>query len=429
MAVYYVDWAVGDDTNAGTSEGAGNAWKHIGHALSAMSAGDTIWVKASAEYEEIPRITVAGNTAPNINQLIGYESVTGDNGYATIQASGFNGIGLSINTGGLGVTLASAYFRVMNFKIVNSPGFGLTGTTSTRAMQWVNIYISGSQNVAINTTNGWDVHTWANVVMYDNGAYYSAFPGSSTMDAGGVAFTTTNDLKACNIVNWHSWHTTLLGPIRGHVYSTVSADAKGGNGSFDNGATHISVNPYARVPLIKATIDGRPESGGTSPAVAGFLGVNFGNSQNNPTNGMAIDCSVSYFNTGFSANIGGSSAGYYLPRWTMYNNNVFGCDYEINYVLNTGNTDPLFYTCMSTAHTIGHRVDPDFTGWPRVDPTDPGCTPATNSGLLNAGNDLSLITSGFTWNASGSGSQIGGINSTTGTSGGGGVVRKTIYLQ
>lgn len=48
---YYVDGASGSDGNAGTSTGA--AWKTLGKASTSTAAGDTIYVKASATYNEI----------------------------------------------------------------------------------------------------------------------------------------------------------------------------------------------------------------------------------------------------------------------------------------------------------------------------------------------------------------------------------------
>ena len=41
MTIYYVDGVVGDDTNAGTSEGSGSAWATIDKAMNTVAAGDT----------------------------------------------------------------------------------------------------------------------------------------------------------------------------------------------------------------------------------------------------------------------------------------------------------------------------------------------------------------------------------------------------
>ncbi len=51
MATYYVDGDVGNDSNAGTSEGAGNAWATLGKlCTTATSGADRGYVKASAPY-------------------------------------------------------------------------------------------------------------------------------------------------------------------------------------------------------------------------------------------------------------------------------------------------------------------------------------------------------------------------------------------
>ena len=50
---YYVDPSVGDNGNAGTSAGAGNAWKDAEHAAETISGGGhTIYLKASADYTD-----------------------------------------------------------------------------------------------------------------------------------------------------------------------------------------------------------------------------------------------------------------------------------------------------------------------------------------------------------------------------------------
>jgi len=99
MAVYYVDMAVGNDLNLGTSEGAGNAWKTLGHAATSVAAGDKVWVKASADYTEVLTISVVGTTtAPVIWE--GYTTTIGDNGVATINGGGARATGIVPAAGG-----------------------------------------------------------------------------------------------------------------------------------------------------------------------------------------------------------------------------------------------------------------------------------------------------------------------------------------
>lgn len=86
MTEYYVDGAVGNDSNAGTSEGAGNAWATIGKAVSTIANGDVVWIKASATYAET--ITLASHAANDSPRTFaGYSSTTGDNGKVTVQPS------------------------------------------------------------------------------------------------------------------------------------------------------------------------------------------------------------------------------------------------------------------------------------------------------------------------------------------------------
>ena len=48
MAVYYVDSLLGNDSNAGTAPGSGNAWATIAKAVATAVAGDVCNIKASA---------------------------------------------------------------------------------------------------------------------------------------------------------------------------------------------------------------------------------------------------------------------------------------------------------------------------------------------------------------------------------------------
>jgi hypothetical protein len=82
MTTYYVDGAVGDDANAGTSEGAGNAWATMDNAMNNVAAGDIVYVKASATYNEIATIDTLGTSTLPI-QFIGYTTTPGDSGIVT----------------------------------------------------------------------------------------------------------------------------------------------------------------------------------------------------------------------------------------------------------------------------------------------------------------------------------------------------------
>lgn len=116
MTTYYVDTAVGDDANAGTSEGSGNAWATIDKAMNTVAAGDKVWVKASGNYNETATIDTAGGTSTPII-FEGYTSTTGDNGKATID-------GQSTRTNCITTTLGATYYIFKNFVFTGATGVG-----------------------------------------------------------------------------------------------------------------------------------------------------------------------------------------------------------------------------------------------------------------------------------------------------------------
>ena len=116
MTTYYVDGAVGNDANAGTSEGSGNAWATIDKAMNTVAAGDKVWVKASASYDENGNIDTAGTiTAPITFE--GYTSTTGDNGKVTWTNS--SGVALTDTT-------SFSYYIFKNFKFTGCSSSGVS---------------------------------------------------------------------------------------------------------------------------------------------------------------------------------------------------------------------------------------------------------------------------------------------------------------
>ena len=115
MATYYVDGAVGNDSNAGTSEGAGNAWATIQQAADTVAAGDTVYIKASATYNEQVTLTTVGGFATPITWE-GYSSTTGDGGVATISGGGTR---TSCVTG-----VSKSYQRWKNIKLDSAASSG-----------------------------------------------------------------------------------------------------------------------------------------------------------------------------------------------------------------------------------------------------------------------------------------------------------------
>lgn len=144
MTLYYVDAAVGSDSNAGTSEGAGNAWLTISKADSVIAAGDTVYIKGSADYGEVVTITTQGTLAAPITHE-GYTTTPGDGGKCTNDGTS---------------TLANAYapptgnnhLIVKNMIIKNFTSGGISTATGDQIMA-VNCHISNSGSYGIRGDN------------------------------------------------------------------------------------------------------------------------------------------------------------------------------------------------------------------------------------------------------------------------------------
>lgn len=113
MTTYYVDGAVGNDSNAGTAEGAGNAWATLTKAYATLVGLDICYVKNSVTYNETAVMTNVG-TINNGIRIEGYETTPGDDGIVTHTAG----------TGGC-VTNNRSYWTIKNFK------FSSTNTSQT----------------------------------------------------------------------------------------------------------------------------------------------------------------------------------------------------------------------------------------------------------------------------------------------------------
>ena len=121
MATYYVDGAMGDDGNVGTSEGSGNAWATIDKAMNTVAAGDIVFVKSSATYTEQPVIDTAGTvTAPIL--FVGYTTTANrtDRGKVTIDAEATRANCISDLISGTGA------YVFENFIFANATGHGVS---------------------------------------------------------------------------------------------------------------------------------------------------------------------------------------------------------------------------------------------------------------------------------------------------------------
>ena len=118
---YYVDGAVGNDSNSGTSEGSGNALLTLTAGLAKItSASDRLYIKASVTYAETGTINsgyTPNFTTPSIVE--GYTSTPGDGGQITITGSSSRSYGL---------TGSKAHYVWRNIKIIdcNHTGFNMS---------------------------------------------------------------------------------------------------------------------------------------------------------------------------------------------------------------------------------------------------------------------------------------------------------------
>ena len=123
--VYYVDGASGSDGNAGTSSGA--AWQTLGKASLTVTAGDTVYVKASATYNEILTFYATGTVSSPI-RWEGYTTTTGDMGKVTIEGGNTRASCIRINN--------CNYNMVLNFILQ-----GATSQAIHYSDQVTNIYL------------------------------------------------------------------------------------------------------------------------------------------------------------------------------------------------------------------------------------------------------------------------------------------------
>jgi len=126
---YYIDVAVGNDVNLGTSEGVGNAWASIGHAMDTVAADDLVYVKASGDYiaqdgatGAIGQIDTAGGAATPI-VFEGYTTTPGDGTFACVTLdAGTNALANCINSNLGSVAL---YYTFRNFRFTGGSSHGV----------------------------------------------------------------------------------------------------------------------------------------------------------------------------------------------------------------------------------------------------------------------------------------------------------------
>ena len=158
-AEIYVDGVLGDDANAGTSEGAGNALRTFQEAFSGIGGtlgpGGTIWIKNSGVYNQSVDMTTAGGGLSNRNpysgvSFVGYDSVTGDNGQAILQ---YTGAGMTVSAfyGAISV----AHLGFFNLVIADFPQYAFTSSGADYGAWW-NCEISGNTYGGVYADGEWN---------------------------------------------------------------------------------------------------------------------------------------------------------------------------------------------------------------------------------------------------------------------------------
>lgn len=122
MATYFVDDTLGNDGNAGTSAGAGNAWKTLGFAAGAMADDDLINAKNTSDY-----VITGAITWPKRGLIRGYNSSPGDGGKFICRTVS-DSIGL-FNIGSDGVSLQDGYIKHQ----ASTRGLGIYTSSGSRS--------------------------------------------------------------------------------------------------------------------------------------------------------------------------------------------------------------------------------------------------------------------------------------------------------
>jgi hypothetical protein len=157
MTIYYLDAALGVDTNTGLGEGASLAWKTLGKAAATVAAGDTVYIKGSGNYgiEAVTLITNGSITLPI--KWIGYTTVVTDGGRCTFD--GGSSLYYMICT-------SRSYNLFYNWDCKNSSTTMWFGNTASMC-GWINCLVHD------NAGNGWDIDN-TNLILgcqsYNNGS-------------------------------------------------------------------------------------------------------------------------------------------------------------------------------------------------------------------------------------------------------------------
>jgi hypothetical protein len=314
MATYFVDGAAGNDGNAGTSAGAGNAWATINKAATTMVAGDKTWVKASANYHETVTMSGVGSVSQNITYE-GYTSTTGDGGIATIDGQNVRASGIFDATVGNDI-----YYLFKNFNIVNHTVNGVE--ISSRFVTWKDCRFNNNANgFWLNQKNGTDsaaLQSFEQCQFNDNTAY--GFKGGNNSDR--ALFVGCNFFR--NGIDGVLTSTAMF------IYCTL----------YDNADRQIIYVAGDLMCVINCTIDGKDSDN---------FGIDFGSNANiiaTLVNTIIVNCA-----SGFVApsNIGERMSSRNNCFYNNTNNYVSGGITHSHEIL----TNPKFFDISSLDYRLG----------------------------------------------------------------------------
>ena len=237
MPTYYVDGAVGNDTNLGTSEGAGNAWATIQYASDNIAAGDKVFIKASASYAEAVTVTTL---AAYDNSIIweGYTTTPGDGGKITMDGGGsllrgifsastqlysymfFNIIVTDYTSVGVFATAAdSVYFENCDFT-----GNGNAGADVDQYCRFVNCTFTGNSSDGVRSD------------------YYTQFWGCTAHTNGGDGFYNTLYEIAYGNVSYNNTGQAFGGSLGGNwINNTIDGENSGTGFELTGSWTRFSI--------------------------------------------------------------------------------------------------------------------------------------------------------------------------------------------
>lgn len=178
MTTYYVDGAVGNDGNAGTSEGAGNAWATIDNAMNTVVAGDTVYIKDTGTYSETANIDTAG-TVYSVIRYIGYTTTPGDRGKVTITGT------TNCITSGL---IGASYNIFENLIITGASSHGVSASGIDRT-KWVNCEFTNNGGMGAYCRSTLSVIN----CIFANNSSYGVYATNGLTVAGCIAYSNGQD--------------------------------------------------------------------------------------------------------------------------------------------------------------------------------------------------------------------------------------------